>query len=550
MAEFSSLNGYDVKDKTARESIEELKDSYLINEIETKKINVSNNNGNVYITTIPHLDNENNIIPIKHDFANDVIDTGAEKPTDFSYRKNATFVSNASVFEIGTHQGIPLNTLLGVYIHNGELIKDNRNLLDSEWINNRYILGIKEDNTLKSYRGNTSVADLLNDGVKETVQAMIPILINGENNKSNLTSEGCTYWADSTFNQTSDATPIYNKIYYTYENNEYVGHFHLSEFTSGVTYYDETTPTTGSGARNPRQIIGQKSNKDIIFITNNGKGDKYNVGLSLYDFTTLAKYYGCTFAFVLDGGGSTASVYKNEMLNHPTDGQTAYSTHYNGEGLEIRPVSDFLYFSKEVNTEKDNDINYLLNKIQELEKRLDDFNLTSENKYMSTTNFFENSGEQHIINFKKWNSALNDFFTTFRMYVDNPNGEFAGGMSINYVDEANSVNEPVIRFGNTEAKGIRFLSKKLGLIYNEIPKFANDTDLNSLSDVFVFGRGDRDQNLTNAPFTTETYNYFVIQFGFSNYRVQFAISLSFDTIIKVRVLTSSWSPWKTLAFES
>lgn len=548
--EFSNLNGYDVKDKTARENIDKLKDSYIIDEIETSEINVTNNNGKVYITSIPHLDSENNIIPIKHEYGNDLIDTGMEKPTDFSYRHKATFVANASVFETVGTEHIPINTLKGVYIHDGVLLKDNREYVGTDFLNNRYILGIKEDNTLKSYRGDTSVNTLLADGVKECLQSFIPILINGNNNRNNLVNEGCTYWEDSTFTETTDVTPDYDKIYYTLENDIYEGHFHLNSFEPGVTYYDEIAPTSGTALRYIRQVICQKENGDIIFITNNGKGDIYNKGLSLYDFTTLAKYYGCDFAFVLDGGGSTASIYKNQMLNHPTDSVTTYNKIYNGEGTAIREIPDFLYFSKEAQTETDHNINYLLKQIQVLNKKIEDLKLNENQKSMSNSNFYSLENEQHIMNFKKYNSTLNEFIDTFKVYVDNV-GAFPGGMSLNYIDENNGTH-PVIRFSKDETAGIQYLTKKLALVFNEIPKLANGTDLNNLPNLFTFARADRDQNLNGSPITAsnEGYNYFILQFGFtsgsSQLRYQIAFSLNVDVIIKARCYTSNWGSWKTI----
>lgn len=524
---------------------EEMQEDYLIHEITYEKINVENNKGTVYITKIPHLDNEDKLIPIKHGFANDEIDNGVETPTSFSARNNCTFVSNASVFEITGTEHIALNELKGVYIHNGILLKDNRQYSGSNFVHNRYILGVKENNVLKSYLPQTSVEDLLADGVKETFQAFIPILINGQNNRSNLINEGCTYWENSTFSETEDQTPNYDKIYYTLENGEYIGHFHLNSFNQDTTYYDETS------SRYARQIIGQCENGDIIFITNNGKGEIYNVGLTLYDFTTLAQYYNCKFAFVLDGGGSTSSVYKNEMLNHPTDNQTDYSKCYNGLGYTERKVPDFIYFSKEIKKENEKDINYLLMKIQELQKRVDDLILANDNKFMSNTNFYELENQQHIFNFNKWDNEIKDFISTFRMYIDNPNGEFAGGMSINYIDEENN-SIPVLRFG--KEMGISFLSKKLGLIFNDIPKLPNDADLNNLPDLFTFARADRDQNLNGAPITdsSEGYNYFILQFGFSTiYRVQVAFSLKLSPIVmKVRCYTSSWGEWQKVSFET
>ena len=129
-------------------------------------------------------------------------------------------------------------------------------------------------------------------------------------------------------------------------------------------------------------------------------------------------------------------------------------------------------------------------------------------------------------------------------------------MSINWVDE-NDDSHPVIRFSKDESIGIQYLTKKLGIILNDLPKLANDTDLNNLPNLFTVARADRDQNLNGAPITdsSEGYNYIIAQLGFINQnaqlRVQVAISIKQAPIVmKVRVFTSSWGAWQKVTFES
>lgn len=522
---------------------EEIKESYIIEEITTEKIYVENNKGYVFITKVPHLDNKGELIELKHGYANDEINN-QEKPIDFSIRKNATFVSNAGVFAMNNSEGVPIGTTQGLAIHNGEIIQDNRSLLPNWFIRDRYILGIKENNELVSYKGNTSSQDILDDGVIEALQSFIPILVNGANYKEQLDIDGCIMWDDSTFTETEDATPNFNKIYYTLENEEYVGHYHLEEFEAGTTYYDETVNSSSETVqRYVRPIIGQKENGDLIFIVNNGKGKTSNVGLSYYDFTTLAEYYGCKFAFVLDGGGSAVNVYKNKMLNNPTDSQSNYSQYISGLGYDIREVPDFLYFSKDSKTENDANINYLLSEIQRLNKLVNDLALNQNAKSMSTTSFYEKSNEQHIFNFNKWDNTLNKFVKSMEIFFDNPN-VFKGGLTL--YDVINDKN--VLRIHNNASDGITFLNSKLGLMYDQVKQLNYNIDLNNLTNMFYFARGHQDMNISNTPFTSEECYHFVLwQFGWDTTKVQIAFGIAQACPLKMRVYTTSWGAWKTIS---
>lgn len=525
------------------------KSSYMINEINSYNMQVDNCKGKVYVTRIPHLNSDNEVIPIKHGFANDMINTGTETPTEFSERHGATFVSNASVYNLyDSHPPIPKDSLLGIYIHDGTVIYDNRANLDSDFLNNRYILGIKADNTLHSYKGDTASSTLISDGIIETVQAFIPLLINGTNQRVTLESAGSTYWDESTFSQTADETPAYDKIYFTLNNvSEYVGHFHLSHFDDGVTYYEEVNPE-----RHNRQIIAQNNNGDIFFITTNGNGREYNIGLSLYEFTALAENLGCTFAFVLDGGGSTASIDRNIMLNHPTDGSSAYQSKYNGLGTTIRPVADFLYFAKEMATETDKAINYAFGKIQDTNKRIDDHETKVNNKFMSTMNLFSNENEQFIFDKKSWNSETNTFDSQMRIYLDNKTG-FPHGLSINKV--VDDVSTPILRLQENENNWLQYLGKKVALMYNEIEWFANDTDLDNLGNGFVIGRSHIDRGLNGSPFASgdgfSVNYYWLVHFGFSNLKTQIAFGIyKWSPAIRIRMYAEGWGPWTTIIPQS
>ena len=88
-----------------------------------------------------------------------------------------------------------------------------------------------------------------------------------------------------------------------------------------------------SMSSNPRTAIGMVSPLHYVVVVSDGRtGD--NEGLSLYQLAQVLIDNGATFAYNLDGGGSTTMYFQGEVLNNPTSGNT------DGE----RKVSDIVYF--------------------------------------------------------------------------------------------------------------------------------------------------------------------------------------------------------------
>ena len=93
---------------------------------------------------------------------------------------------------------------------------------------------------------------------------------------------------------------------------------------------DEVDQSMGS---NPRTAIGMVSPLHYLVVVSDGRtGD--NAGLSLYQLAQVLVDNGATFAYNLDGGGSTTLYFQGEVLNNPTSGNRS------GE----RQVSDIVYF--------------------------------------------------------------------------------------------------------------------------------------------------------------------------------------------------------------
>ena len=93
--------------------------------------------------------------------------------------------------------------------------------------------------------------------------------------------------------------------------------------------------------RHPRTAVGIKGNK-LLFITVDGRRSQ-SQGMNLHELTHILKWYGCSYAMNLDGGGSTAMYIHDEpengIVNYPSDNNTF---DHAGE----RKVSNIIFIKK------------------------------------------------------------------------------------------------------------------------------------------------------------------------------------------------------------
>jgi exopolysaccharide biosynthesis protein len=68
-----------------------------------------------------------------------------------------------------------------------------------------------------------------------------------------------------------------------------------------------------------------------VFIVVDGRSPGYSRGVALSEFAQIFKDLGCTIAYNLDGGGSSAMYFMGDLVNNPL-----------GRGRE-RGISDILY---------------------------------------------------------------------------------------------------------------------------------------------------------------------------------------------------------------
>ncbi|NGF56358.1 phosphodiester glycosidase family protein [Parapedobacter sp. SGR-10] len=159
----------------------------------------------------------------------------------------------------------------GIQIIDGEIIQDLNTTA--------YTLGIKDNNELLAYAPGTTAQDILNDGTNTALTAFYPLI----------------------------------------ENHEWVS--------------DEVLAIRGNSAvKHPRQVIAQFDNLDLLIFSCGGRGFDGD-GMTAKEMMRILKELGVRFAFNLDGGGSTSTVIKDQLITKKIDN--------NGTRERLRP--NFLY---------------------------------------------------------------------------------------------------------------------------------------------------------------------------------------------------------------
>lgn len=217
-----------------------------------------------YITHIPHLDSQGNIIKLKRGlYGNNPNKPAHMTPSDFARKTKATFVSNAS-----TGSGSQLK-MHGQQLFEGQIL-DSVKGDEYPALNDRWTLAIGDDNTLTSFPPDVQASEIRNKGYNNTVSGFGPIISDGKI----IVKDG------------------------DYSPNTIVSH--------------------------PRQVIAQLPNKDLIFFSCDGRENNTHTMvekcMTLQEVAeTLLDHYDIQFAYNMDGGGSTASVVRSHKLNRSMD---------------------------------------------------------------------------------------------------------------------------------------------------------------------------------------------------------------------------------------
>lgn len=79
-------------------------------------------------------------------------------------------------------------------------------------------------------------------------------------------------------------------------------------------------PSKWQNTKQPRTVVGQYPNGDLIFIVVDGRQSDWSDGITLEEMQILLLELGVMEAYNLDGGGSSTFVFDGEVLNKPSDG--------------------------------------------------------------------------------------------------------------------------------------------------------------------------------------------------------------------------------------
>ena len=224
-----------------------------------------------YITEIPY-DNQytgKNIMRVGLANDDDTCTT-LEKPSSFAIRHESPVVINAGMMDLRDE-----NRAYGIVIKDGVLL-NNYYFPTDQHTYYRDLLCIKEDGSMKFVRDlDINPQTLINEGYVDVILGWYGLLQDGE----------------------------------------YVDYSGFSE----------------TGAL-PRQVICRKENGDYLILTCDGRTEE-DPGLSIDDVLRILNDYNVNFIFVLDGGGSTDTIFKGTKINKDIDNY----------GLSERAVATMLY---------------------------------------------------------------------------------------------------------------------------------------------------------------------------------------------------------------
>lgn len=225
-----------------------------------------------YLTRIKHRDRTGKIIKLNLSLT-DANEPMGETASEFAARTNATLVFNASQSKIiTTYSGEEKIIPKRIQIVNGNIISGKPNQF--------YTLGIKENNELVVYPPGITGKEILKDGINAALTAFVPLI---ENHQSVLAE--------------------------------------VVDLAAGTLR-----------RKDPRQVIAQLDNLDIIFLTCGGRGYG-GTGMTPTDVIRILGKLNVKLAYNLDGGGSSSTVVNGRFINSKID----------GHGTLERPRANFLY---------------------------------------------------------------------------------------------------------------------------------------------------------------------------------------------------------------
>lgn len=434
-------------------AIDNINNSIFYHNISMTKVFDTTASTNYTIVRIPLNDEKGVQIPIKQGFANDTPNGGnGEIARKFADRHKTTLTLNTGIFDVDTLK------LTGVHINNGVVVAENVTTGTP-----KYTLAWKDDRTFKIYGPNTSSTAILSEGYTNCVTAFIPMIQNGV-----MVSQSI-----------------------------------LDGYSASGTPYE-------------RQVIAQTPNKDLIILSCGGEGLRGEPGLTVYDCIRILLTYGVSWAFLLDGGGSTQTVLRGTNIVPEKD----------DNGLTERLVPSFMYFGKEPVGLSDLylDIKNAYTDIGVVNDQVQDNATSIYNKTDMNMGYMALKGATGYTTpgIETWEGTTKR--TKLSMFQD----------EIFYYDYVSG--KTLFRFG---LDGVhKFLGRQFGEFYNANTQTITDCNLMINSGQYwVTPSG------TNSPDTSKSWAVTVSNFGTGNV-IQEAQSFETPSIRKVRRQSSgTWQAW-------
>lgn len=227
---------------------------------------------------------------------------------------------------------------------------------------NYYTLGFKDNNEFVFFPPQTTSQSILDSGIKNCVSGFVPVVMDGVKAPDEIM-------------------------------NLYVG---------------------GTTIRAPRQCIGIKQDGTIIILTCDGRINNEN-GMLMEDLARLMLEQGCYNAYNLDGGGSTTTVVNGVLQNIAIDDNRR----------KERKVANFIYFKKESNQNRTDDLFSIAYEIEKLKRQIDElsstlFNNADMNKgyirLLATEGFTQQGIESHDGNNKNTKLVLSKDYLRYWDY--------------------------------------------------------------------------------------------------------------------------------------
>lgn len=247
---------------------------------------------------------------------NNKTNTNSIKITDDSYTDNNISITIATLREYDTD----------IYI--ADIILSDINYLKTAFANSTYGKNIKATASTIAEKNNAILAI---NGDYYGFRNLGFVLRNGTIYRSSSNGfEGLVIYNDGSFDiydeNNTDLDDLYNNGAYQAFS---FGPALIDNKIISVSVNDEVGQAMTS---NPRTAIGIINDLHYVFVVSDGRTSESS-GLTLYELANVMNDLKCTYAYNLDGGGSTTMYFNGKVINNPTSGNKS------GE----RKVSDIIY---------------------------------------------------------------------------------------------------------------------------------------------------------------------------------------------------------------